>query len=129
MPRRSFASSTTLRSLTLRAMARSSFMVVSPRLNYKRKAPASRPGLRFRSITIVVGLVRAADGHAQVVGLRLRQLLELHTDLLEVQARDLLVQVLRQHVDAERVLLRVLVELDLRQRLVREAVRHHEARS
>ena len=45
-----------------------------------------------------------------------------------MQARDLLVQVLRQHVDAERVLVGAREELDLRDRLVRERVAHHEAR-
>ena len=45
-----------------------------------------------------------------------------------MQARDLLVQRLRQHVDLLVVLALVLEQFDLRQRLIGERRRHHEAR-
>ena len=45
-----------------------------------------------------------------------------------MQARDLLVEVLRQHVDLLLVLVVLREQLDLGDRLVRERVRHHEAR-
>src|SRR5947207_15595282 len=57
----------------------------------RRPAPAEG-----RLIAVVVGLVRAGDGHAEVVGLPLAELGELHAELVEVQPGHLLVEVLRQ---------------------------------
>ena len=62
------------------------------------------------------------------VGLVLGERRELHAELVEVQARDLLVEVLRQRVHLALVEVGVREQLDLRDHLVREAVRHHEAR-
>ena len=45
---------------------------------------------------------------------------------VEVQARDLLVEVLRQHVDTDRVALTEGEQLDLGEHLVGERVAHHE---
>ena len=45
-----------------------------------------------------VGLVGALDRDAEVRGLLLGERRELHAELVEVQARDLLVEVLRQRV-------------------------------
>jgi len=45
--------------------------------------------------------------HPDVAGLGVGQLGEIRVQLLELQARDLLVEVLRQHVDPDRVLLRL----------------------
>ena len=53
---------------------------------------------------------------------------ELHAERVEVQPRDLLVEVLGQHVDLLLVLVVLREQLDLGDRLVRERVRHHEAR-
>src|SRR5687768_14166139 len=50
-------------------------------------------------VAVVVGLVRAVDRHAEVFGLRRRQRRQLHADLREVEAGDLLVELLRQDVD------------------------------
>jgi hypothetical protein len=47
---------------------------------------------------------------------------------LQVQARDFLVQLLRQDVDLGLVGVLVGPQVDLRERLVGERVRHHEAR-
>ena len=52
-----------------------------------------------RSVAVVLRLVRAFDRHAEVVGLFVGQLGQLHADLLQVQARDFLVELLRQDVD------------------------------
>src|SRR6187402_1131976 len=76
----------------------------------------------------MVRLVRAFHRHADVVGLVLGQYGELHTDLGEVQASDFLVELLRQAVHRLLVGVLVLPQVDLGQRLVREAVRHDEAR-
>ncbi len=54
-----------------------------------------------------------------------RELGEHRVQLLQLQARHLLVEVLRQRVHAHRVLRRVREQLDLRDRLVRERRGHH----
>ena len=51
-----------------------------------------------------------------------------HAERVEVQPRDLLVEVLGQHVDLLLVVVVLREQLDLGDRLVRERVRHHEAR-
>ena len=48
-------------------------------------------------------LVGAFDGHAEVVGLFLRELGQLHADFFQVQAGDFLVQFLGQAIDADLV--------------------------
>src|SRR5581483_2649898 len=72
------------------------------------------------SIPIMLGLVGAADRHADVVGLVLAQFGQLDAELGEMQPRDLFVERLRQHIDLFLVLARIGEELDLRQRLVGE---------
>ena len=52
---------------------------------------------------------------------------QLDADLLQVQARHFFVQFLGQRVDAGLVGVAVLPQVELRQRLVGEAVAHHEA--
>src|SRR6185295_12318789 len=82
-----------------------------------------------RSVAVAVGLVRPFLGDADVRRLLVGQLGQHRADLLQVQPRDLLVEVLGQHVDLARLVLRTLrEELDLGDRLVGEARRHHEAR-
>ena len=54
----------------------------------------------------MVGLVGALDRDAEVVGLLLGELGELHAEGVEVQAGHLLVEVLGQRVDADRVVAR-----------------------
>ncbi len=76
----------------------------------------------------MVRFERAGRGHADVVGLRLGELGQLHAQLVEVQPCDLLVQVLGQDVDLLLVLAGVGPQLELRQDLVGEAGRHDEAR-
>merc|ERR1711990_1299734 len=89
-----------------------------------------------RLIAVRLGLVRALDRHADVVGLLGRELRELDAERREVQRRDLLVEDFGERVHlvlaraAGEVLARVLLlpELELRERLVREGVRHDERR-
>ena len=52
------------------------------------------------SVAVVIGLVGTLDRDAEVGGLLLGQLGERDAERAEVQPRDLLVEVLGQHVDA-----------------------------
>ena len=76
----------------------------------------------------MVRLVRALDRDAEVGGLLLGQLGEADAERVQVQPGHLLVEVLRQRVHADRVLVGLGEQLDLRDGLVGEAVRHHERR-
>src|ERR1700678_3770919 len=80
------------------------------------------------SVTVLLRLVRALDRNPDVLRLLLGELSQPHAERVEMQPGDLLVQVLRDRVDAERVVLRLGEQLDLRDHLVGEAVGHHEAR-
>ena len=82
-----------------------------------------------RSVSIVSGLIRSLYLYSDVVGLFLRELRELHAKLAEMQSRHFLIELLRQDVDAIRVVVRTRqrrlshraeVQIELRQRLVRE---------
>src|SRR5579871_1951242 len=84
--------------------------------------------VKSASIAVVIALVRPLLGNADVLGLVGTQLGELHTDLLEMQARDLLIELLRQRINFLLIPAGIGVELDLRQCLVGERRRHHEAR-
>jgi len=76
----------------------------------------------------VLRLVGAVLRHSDVVGLIRSELRELGSDLVEVEAGHLLVELLRKDVDTHGVVVLVLPEVDLGERLVGEAVRHHETR-
>src|SRR5690606_32287111 len=68
-------------------------------------APAPGPTTtQSNSVPVVVGLVGTFDVDADVGGLLLGQLGELDPEGVEVEAGDLLVEVLRQGVHADRVL-------------------------
>ena len=77
--------------------------------------------VRVGSVAVVLRLVRAGDVDAEVLGLALGQLGEPDAEGVEVQARDLLVEVLRQRVDLLVVVAGLREELDLGDRLVAEA--------
>src|SRR3954471_12517006 len=81
---------------------------------------------RFASVAVAVGLERAFDRHPDVVGLLLAEGGQLHAESVEVEAGDLLVEVLRQDVDPDRVVIGLGEQLDLGDGLVGEAVGHHE---
>src|SRR3954469_3552720 len=73
------------------------------------------PGL----VVIVIRLVWALDRHVDVGGLLRRELRQASAQGVQVQARDLLVEVLREHVDLLVVLGGLREQLDLGERLVR----------
>lgn len=71
----------------------------------------------------------AIDGDVQVVGLFVAQSRQFHAQFVQVQASHLLVQLLWQHMHADRVFAILLgPQLDLAQHLVGERVGHDEAR-
>src|ERR1700677_1980846 len=65
-----------------------------------------------RSIPVVVGLVRAVYRHADIGGLLVAQPRQLYAQRVQVQACDLLVEVLGQHVDPLLVLVVLREQLD-----------------
>ena len=73
-------------------------------------------------------LERTVDVHANVVGLLLRQLSQLRTDVCQVQFRYFLIQMLWQYIYFIFVAGVVVPQFQLSQRLVGEAVTHHKAR-
>ena len=72
-------------------------------------------GKPLKSITVVLGLVGTVLRNADVVGLTPGQAGQFDAEVVQVQARHLLVEVFRQAVDADRVLL--LPQLHLREAL------------
>src|SRR6266511_1487805 len=95
------------------------------RTGYMAAQRRQNPGA---SVPVVVGLERPLDRDAEVRRLLLGEPAQLRPELVEMQARHLLVEVLRQRVYPPLVEVGVAVQLHLRDHLVREAVRHHEAR-
>src|SRR5690606_2674159 len=91
--------------------------------------PTGRGGACRPSISIMFGLEGAAHREAEVLRLGRGEPGELDAELAEVELRDLLVELLREHVDLPLLVLPGLGEEgDLREHLVREAIAHHEAR-
>src|SRR5581483_3898121 len=81
-----------------------------------------------RLVAVPLALERALRLDADVGGLLLAELGQPGAELVQVQPGHLLVELLGQEVDLLLHLLAVLPQLHLRQRLVAEAVAHHEAR-
>src|SRR5438045_8810530 len=82
-----------------------------------------RPALPFarswrRSIAVVIRLERAVGRDDDIGRLFFRELRQLDTDLVEVQARDLFVEVLGQGVDLFMILGRIGHMLTLSNRLI-----------
>lgn len=73
-------------------------------------------------------LVGAFEGYAEIVGLFLGELGQLHADAIQVQAGNFFVQLLGQTIDADFVGVAVCPEVQLREALIGEAVAYHEAR-
>src|SRR2546421_11638847 len=88
------------------------------------KHPESRIPNPKSLVPVVIGLVRALDWHSDVVRLILRQLRQLHAEMIEVQPRHLFVEALRKHVDLLLVLPRVRMQLELRDHLIGERRGH-----
>lgn len=72
------------------------------------------------------GLVGTADGDVKVAGLLFGEDSELDVELLKVSTSDLLVELLGEHVDAERERRGVGPESDLGEDLVGERAGHDE---
>src|ERR1700679_1386941 len=79
-------------------------------------------------VAILIGFVRTLFLHPDIAGLGVGQLRQLRAELRELQARDFLIEMLGQHVHADRVFLGIGEELDLRQHLIRERGAHHIGR-
>jgi len=73
-----------------------------------------------RLVAVVVGLEGSVLGNVEVLGLFVGEDGQLDVKLLKVSTSDLLIQLLRQDVDAEGELLRGRPEGDLRDNLVGE---------
>ena len=89
-------------------------------------ATASEPRHARRLVAVRVRLVGATHRHVDVIGLLLREHGELRAERWEVEAGDLLVEILREEVDLVSLVLpavALLPELDLREGLVRERAR------
>src|SRR5262249_53847431 len=99
----------------------------------RRGWPGQSPAMTWRGshlvlIPLVVRLERPLARHADIFRLLVGELGQFGADLVEMQPRDLLVEMLGQGIDLLLVLARIGPQLDLRQRLVGEGGRHHEAR-
>src|SRR5438270_1846715 len=92
--------------------------------------PSSHPErgatFRFASVAVAVRLERALHRYTDVVGLLLAEGGQLDAEGVEVKSSHLLVQVLRQHIDTDGVVVGLGEELHLGDGLVGEAVGHHE---
>ena len=94
--------------------------LASPRLQMPRFHPQ-------RLVAVVVGLVGALDGQAQVVGLLRGQLGQLDGQGMEVRPGDLFIELLGEHVHRHGVLAGVAPQLNLGEHLVGEGGGHDEA--
>ena len=79
-------------------------------------------------VAVMFRLERPGSLDADIARLFARELGKLDAQLVEVEASNLLVEVLGQGVDLVLVLIPAHVQFDLRERLVGERGRHHEAR-
>src|SRR4051812_34422455 len=82
----------------------SSTTMAGPSACHWSGAPVTAPVCNL-SVAVVVRFVGAVDRYADVVGLLGLELGQLRPERVEVQPRDLFVEVLRQHVDADRVVI------------------------
>merc|ERR1712118_306832 len=93
--------------------------------------PLTRPTATASEPRHARRLVAATHRHVDVIGLLLREHGELRAERWEVEAGDLLVEILREEVDLVSLVLpavALLPELELREGLVRERARHDEGR-
>ena len=92
---------------------------------HKEKARINRAFnfiIRNRSVAVMIGLERTLLRQTEIVGLLVRQGGQFHADFLEMQHRNLFIEVLGQGVDFFLVLALLGPQFDLRQRLlVKEA--------
>ena len=74
----------------------------------------------------MTGFVRTFDGHANIIGLLLREFGQLHTEFFKVKPRNLLIEVFGQGVNANFALL--CPQIHLRQHLIGKRIGHHKRR-
>ena len=55
----------------------------------------------YKSLTVVLGLERAVDWHAEIIGLCFAELGQFDPDFFQMQARDFFVELLGKHMDAD----------------------------
>src|SRR5579872_4914591 len=99
----------------------------SPALSAGLAARGGSAG-RAESIPVVFRFERAVPGDPDVLCLLRAELGQLGAELVEMQLGDLLVEMLRQHIDLVLVLAVIGPQLELRQYLVGERGAHHKAR-
>ena len=80
---------------------------------------------KLGSIAVAIGLEWSFFGHMDVRGLFSRQFGQLNIQSLELQAGDVFVEFLRQHVYANGVLFVMQPQFDLSENLVGERGAHH----
>ncbi len=72
--------------------------------------------------------VWAFHRNTEIISLFLRELRQLYSDFFQVQASDFFVEFFGQTIDADLGDVFILPQIQLREDLVHEAVRHHKAR-
>ena len=77
------------------------------------------------SIPVTIRLEWALFRHVDVVRLLIRQHRQLRVEFLQLQARDLFIQMFRQHLYTDRIFFDIAEKLDLRDDLIGERRRHH----
>src|SRR5262245_4376246 len=118
------------RSFSRKVMAPTGFAPVQRQLAVRADRPSHARGRGRRTsrlVAIMIRFVGPAARDTDVARLLVGQLGQLRVELLELQARDLLVEVLRQGVDGDRILRGIGKELDLGDGLIGERGRHHVA--
>src|SRR5258708_13277145 len=95
-----------------------------PVMPYERQASEVRAA--SASVAVVIRLIRAVDGHADIARLLVRHFRQLDPDLGEMEPRDLLVETLRQGINFLLVLLGIAPQLSLPHPLVCSLGRHPE---
>src|SRR5262249_5975460 len=96
--------------------------------SWRRAAPAQSlelPLLQGHLVPVTLWLVRPCLVDAEGLRLWVSQFGELSPKLLQLQSRDLLIEVLWQHIDADWILVGAGIEFDLRQGLVGKGGTHH----
>src|SRR5438270_11125014 len=90
--------------------------------SWSRSAVGRKAGGSCRkSVAIMIRLERPVLRYADIRRLLVAELRQLHAQFVDVQPGDLLVEMLRQHVDVVLILVAAGPQLDLRQHLVGEA--------
>src|SRR3546814_3916022 len=79
------------------------------------------------SVAVMIRLKRPFGRNADIFGLLLRQLRQLHAELFKMQRSNLLVEMLGQHINVFLIGLTIGPQFDLRQHLIGEAGRDRKS--